>query len=359
VHVARILFAHGPSLDLADVLAPGADELPMALEAGGPPLLRVERLRMVVAAVVAAAGLSPRSREHFHRGGRGVPVPELTARPRKLPRWAPPVLVVASVAVLVMLLPDVSVASILAIHVALLLHEVGHALAMRLVRTEVRGILFLPALGAATFAEHPYRTRWDDVRVALSGPLTGIPVAVTALVLWTAEAPPPVPVRWGLVVSVFWNLLNLFPFVPMDGGRVLVATVAGLPRPARVLFTWAPLAVAVAILAFVRTGGLGVGTALLLALGIVATRLSLRRLDLHQWVLDMPLDPARLRGALRDLTWSFGGAAREDVDGGVPATPMTPLQMAATVGLYVGLLVALGIATVLVLPLLKDTIGGL
>jgi Zn-dependent protease len=298
---------------------------------------------MVVAAVISASGLSPTSRERFQRGGRGVPVPDLVRRPRRLPRWAPPALLAASVGVLLVLFPSLSLASVLAIHVALLVHEGGHALAMWLTRTQVRGVLFVPALGAATLAEHPFRTRWHDAIVAMSGPLTGVPLAIGTL--WFCEGPPPEWVRWGLVVAVAYNLLNLLPFVPMDGGRVLVAIVAGLPRVVRLLFTWAPLAAAVGLLFLLGPEQTSIGAAAILAAGMLLTRLALRRLDFHQWVLDVPLSPASLRLALRDLTAGFGGPVREDVDGGVPATPMTGREVAATVLLYLALVLALAVST--------------
>lgn len=357
VPVARILFRHGPSLDLADVLAPGADELPMSLEAGGPPLLRVERLRMVVAAIVSASGLSPRSRDHFHRGGRGVPVPELAVRPRRLRPWMPPLLLVASVVILLVLVPRLSFWSVIAIHAALFVHECGHAIAMRLLRTPVRGIVFIPVFGAATFPEHPFRTRWDDVCIALAGPLTGVPIAATAL--WLFDSVPPEAVQWGLLVAVAYNLLNLLPFVPMDGGRVLVAAVSAAPRGIRIVLAWAPLVAGVGLLVLAGPGEISFGLAVILALAIAATRLALRRLDFHQWVLDVPLDPASMRASLRDLTWAFGGPAREDVDGGLPPTPMTAGQLLATIGLYVALVAALAVATAAVWPLIDSTVAGL
>ena len=355
VPVVRILFQRGPSLDLADVLAPGAADLPMCFEAGGAPLLRVERVRMVAAAVISAAGLAPRSREHFHRGGRGVPVPDLVARPPRLPPWAKPVLLVVSVVVLGWLVPALRWGGSIAVHVALYVHELGHALAMRSVGMEVRSIVFLPTLGAATLSEHPFRTRWDDVRVALAGPFTGIPIAL--LTLWLCDEPPPGPVQWGLVVSVVYGALNLIPLVPMDGGRVLLSVAAGLPRVVRSILTWAPLGIAIALLLIAGPGEITLTVAALLAFGIIVTRLALRRLDFHQWVLDERLDPSAMRSALRDLTWGFHSAARDDVDGGVPPTPLTRGQVAASIGLHVALATALLGCAYVLLPLVPQMAG--
>lgn len=359
IPVVRVLFRRGPSLDLADVLAPGADELPMCLEAGGAPLLRVERLRMVSACVISASGLAPRSREHFHRGGRGIPVPELVARPSRLPPWAQrlakPAMLVVSVLALGGIVPALRWWGSIGVHVALYVHEMGHAIAMRALGMKVRSIVFLPTLGAATLSEHPFRTRWDDVRVALAGPFTGIPIALVTLGI--CHEPPPTAVQWGLVVSVVYGALNLVPLVPMDGGRVLLSVAAGLPPVVRTLLTWAPLAAAIALLYLAGPGEITLTVAALVAFGILMTRLALRRLDFHQWVLDARLDPAAMRAALRDLTWGFHGAARDDVDGGVPPTPLTAGQTAAAIALHLTLSAALLASAFVLLPLVPNMAG--
>lgn len=355
VPVARVLFASGPSLDLADVLAPGADELPMSLEAGGPPLYRVERFRMVVACIVASSGLSPRSRERFHRGGRGVPEPELTPRPRRTPRWLRPALAVASVVVLALLFPDVGFAGSLAIHAALFVHEGGHAVAMRLVRADVRSILFIPAFGAATVPEHPYRSRWDDVRVALAGPGTGVPLAAVTLLLCTG--PPPRAVQWGLLAGVVYNLLNLLPLLPMDGGRVLVAVVAGLPSAVRTALVWTPPVAAAGMLVLLGGGTATLGGILLLVLTFLATPQALRRLGFDDWALALPAGTSALRVALRDVAWGTSGIARDDLDGGVPPAPMGFGRILVALGLYGFLVVVLGICTVTVWPLVPGVRG--
>lgn len=341
VEVARIEFRAGPTLDLADAWAPGAATLPLTMEPAGPPLVRVERLRLLVATVATAAGLTPRSRESFHRGGRGVPQATPAKKPPLLPRWAPPALAVASVVALIVLFPELSVAGAIAIMVVLMLHEIGHALAMRLVGAGVRSVLFLPALGAATVPERSFATRFDDARVALAGPVTAIPVAVVPLL---AREPLPEGLRWGIVFAVGLNLLNLLPLVPLDGGRVLLALAAGLSPPLRTLLAWLPLAAVAAAFVLLEDAP-ALGVSLLVVLSIVMTRLSLRRQGFHQWVLDAGFHPAALRRALCDVTLGLGGAPREDVDGGVPATPMSRGQAAAVLGMYGALVLALGWAT--------------
>ena len=160
IPTVRVLLSAGPPLDYADALAPGADELPLTLGAGQNRLLRVERCRMLTALIASAAGLAPATLREFAPGPRGVDVPELATRPRVLPRWAPPVLLAASVAAIA-LLTDVGWAGAVAVMAIIGLHEIGHAAAMRIIGLRVRGIMFVPLLGAATLPEHGFSTRWD------------------------------------------------------------------------------------------------------------------------------------------------------------------------------------------------------
>ena len=111
----------------------------------------------------------------------------------------------------------------IAIMVMLAFHEYGHVHAMRRAGLKVRGIYFIPLLGAAAVTEDTWRTRTEQARIALAGPLWGLGLtAVAALVdAATGFAYPVI----GVVVA-WWALLNLFnllPVNPLDGGRVLAA----------------------------------------------------------------------------------------------------------------------------------------
>ncbi|MBI5489829.1 MAG: hypothetical protein HY905_21015 [Deltaproteobacteria bacterium] len=109
------------------------------------------------------------------------------------------------------------------ITVSIVVHELGHVLAMRHAGLRIRGVYFIPMIGAATVPEDLWRTRREQAVIALAGPLTGL--AFTALVAVldaaTGYAYPllGVLVSWGALL----NLLNLLPINPLDGGRVLSA----------------------------------------------------------------------------------------------------------------------------------------
>jgi Zn-dependent protease len=110
-----------------------------------------------------------------------------------------------------------------AIVVMLAFHEYGHVHAMRRSGLRVRGIYFIPLLGAASVTDDVWRSREEQAFIALAGPLWGLGLTGLALAVDAATgfAHPLV----GVVVS-WWALLNLFnllPVNPLDGGRVLSA----------------------------------------------------------------------------------------------------------------------------------------
>jgi len=110
-----------------------------------------------------------------------------------------------------------------AIMVMLAFHEYGHVHAMRRAGLQVRGIYFIPLLGAAAVTEDTWRTRAEQARIALAGPLWGLGLTAAAALFDAATgfAHPAV----GVIVA-WWALLNLFnllPVNPLDGGRVLAA----------------------------------------------------------------------------------------------------------------------------------------
>lgn len=340
VPTACVRFASGEALDVADALAPGAAELPFSVEPGGPLILRVERFRLLTAAIVAAAGVEPTRLGRFERSKRLLPVPDLAIRQRILPPWAPPLLLIASVLVLEHFFAF-DLWQAIGVTVVLLFHELGHVAAMKLGGTRVRGILFLPFAGAATLAEHAFVSRWHELWAQLAGPLMAFPTALAAIFLWRGGV---VSESTGSVVfwaALFLNLLNLLPVLPLDGGRVLLSLTADFPRVARLPAVIVPIVLLVALFLLVSAGPGAFVAAIVLAFSLFATRMALRRDAFYRWMIDEHLPLGALRMGLRDVTWAFSGIAREDVDGGVPPTPMTGPQVAVGLLAYATTILAI------------------
>lgn len=103
----------------------------------------------------------------------------------------------------------------------LFLHEMGHALVMRLKGIRLGGLIFVPMLGAAVTMRQMPQSAKDEAEIGIAGPLAGAVVA--SICLWLAYQH--AGSLWGPLAyfGFFINLFNLIPVVPFDGGRVLAA----------------------------------------------------------------------------------------------------------------------------------------
>ncbi len=103
----------------------------------------------------------------------------------------------------------------------LFIHEMGHAVVMKLKGIPIGGIIFIPLLGAAVIMRRMPKNARDEAEVGIAGPVAGALAACVCLVL--AHAYP--GTIWAPLAyfGFFINLFNLIPIVPFDGGRVLAA----------------------------------------------------------------------------------------------------------------------------------------
>ncbi len=111
----------------------------------------------------------------------------------------------------------------------LLLHEAGHAFAMRAFGYSDVKIFFVPFLGAATGGRKSNAPVWQQALVLLAGPLPGLVLGLGLMWFspaWLENVPELAPLFVGL------NALNLIPADPLDGGRLAGLLVFG--RYARV-----------------------------------------------------------------------------------------------------------------------------
>jgi len=141
---------------------------------------------------------------------------------------------------------------VVAVLLSVLIHELGHALAMRNYGDRRVGIV-LYAFGGLAMGSKP-RTRQEDFLVSAAGP--GLEILAGLAVGWSITLWPP-PWLWlhqmldaFTVVSIFWALLNLVPVLPLDGGRLCQAYL-GLGRQRQVLTISIVCAVCLALLSVV------------------------------------------------------------------------------------------------------------
>jgi Zn-dependent protease len=103
----------------------------------------------------------------------------------------------------------------------LFIHEMGHAVVMKLKGIPVGGMIFIPLLGAAVFMRQMPKNARDEAEVGIAGPIAGA-LAASVCFLFAQSNPGTI---WAPLAyfGFFINLFNLIPIVPFDGGRILAA----------------------------------------------------------------------------------------------------------------------------------------
>ena len=99
----------------------------------------------------------------------------------------------------------------------LLIHEMGHVIALRLKGYPTSLPVFIPFLGAAIFV-HDFGDRETEAYIGYGGPLLGSIAAFLCMALWLVTGSPVLLLT--AYLGVYLNLFNLVPIRPLDGGRI-------------------------------------------------------------------------------------------------------------------------------------------
>lgn len=105
--------------------------------------------------------------------------------------------------------------------VLLLVHEMGHVIAAKMLGIPVSAPLFIPFLGAAIVMKQNPRDAWTEALMAYGGPLAG---CIGSWICWFIALQ--FGERWLMAVasvSFVLNLFNMIPVPPLDGGRICAA----------------------------------------------------------------------------------------------------------------------------------------
>jgi Zn-dependent protease len=108
--------------------------------------------------------------------------------------------------------------------VLLLVHEAGHALAMRWVGLPVQGIYFIPFLGGVAVSAAPHKNEAERGFVALMGP--GFSLLTTGIFVAAAFVTNEPLFEMLALASAILNGFNLAPVLPLDGGQVVDAALS-------------------------------------------------------------------------------------------------------------------------------------
>ncbi len=103
----------------------------------------------------------------------------------------------------------------------LLVHEMGHVIALRREGIRASAPMFIPFLGAVISARSLGDNATTEARVGLAGPVLGSIGAAACILVWQATGND----LWrALAYTGFLiNLFNLLPVLPLDGGRAMAA----------------------------------------------------------------------------------------------------------------------------------------
>ncbi len=105
--------------------------------------------------------------------------------------------------------------------ILLLVHEMGHVIALRREGIKASAPMFIPFMGALITARSLGDDALAEARTGLAGPILGSLGAAACLVIWQITGHD----YWRALAftGFFLNLFNLLPVVPLDGGRAMAA----------------------------------------------------------------------------------------------------------------------------------------
>lgn len=179
----------------------------------------------------------------------------------------------------------------------LFVHELGHYVAMKAFGYKNIHMFFIPLLGAAVSGRNYRVSGWKKTLVSLAGPLPsiGLGLALGGIGFWLDN-------EWcikGSLITLILNVLNLAPFLPLDGGQVAHVTLFSRSNIIDLLFRIGTIGVLMVVAWLLQAKFLfGLGIAMIIGIPTVwrtmkATE-AVRRLNLPEPTNDqMPVEAIR------------------------------------------------------------------
>jgi Zn-dependent protease len=129
--------------------------------------------------------------------------------------------------------------------ISLFIHENGHIWMMKRCGMVVKGIYFIPFVGAAAVAEGEFPSPKDEANIAIMGPIWGLTLALITVGVYkiTGNA------FFGAVAGwmAMMNLFNLLPISPLDGGRIMKSIAFSISSNTGLIFMMVGIVVFTAI----------------------------------------------------------------------------------------------------------------
>jgi stage IV sporulation protein FB len=161
--------------------------------------------------------------DHIHEDEKPFTPPgEYPAKPEMMEQsssWTRSAFSLLLYMVLFYVLFDQNIAYIAAITVVVIIHELGHLLAMKIFNYSNVKIFFIPLIGAFTSGKKQEVSQKQLSIIILAGPLPGLIVAC-ALYFINKDLHSST-LKMLANCFLFINLFNLLPIYPLDGGRII------------------------------------------------------------------------------------------------------------------------------------------
>jgi stage IV sporulation protein FB len=114
--------------------------------------------------------------------------------------------------------------------ISVMVHELGHIIAGRCFG--IPGVIILNSMGGGAVGEYARAERWQRIVIAASGPAAGFlfyalfyvlahPIVSNLASLRQWEPHAFAALSYFAYMNLFWNILNLPPILPMDGGMIM------------------------------------------------------------------------------------------------------------------------------------------
>jgi stage IV sporulation protein FB len=148
--------------------------------------------------------------------GEFPPKPEISEIQQN--KWNGLFSMVAFIGIFIVLF-DMKVVTAIILTGVVLIHELGHFLAMKYFKYSDLGIFFLPGLGAFAKGTKDKVTQKQELVILLAGPLPGMIIGIILYILgWQTQS--------GIALNtanifLLINLFNLLPVIPLDGGKMI------------------------------------------------------------------------------------------------------------------------------------------
>jgi Zn-dependent protease len=120
--------------------------------------------------------------------------------------------------------------------IVVVLHELGHALAMLMTGVGIRGIYLIPFFGGAAVPRTAYRTAGRLGFIALMGPAFSLVPTLVVLAMFRSTGS--IDLRKAAEMFALINVANLLPLYPLDGGQIFNALAGSVSQRAALVTGW-------------------------------------------------------------------------------------------------------------------------